>query len=514
MKQDSNIYETDIMVEKLLQNGLRVLMTPRCNYDCFFCHNEGLDKNGAKQRQVDAGIVISFIREGVRDLTLSGGEPLLCFAEICELMQRITAELEPQFLKELELTIVTNGKVLDNKKTGYFADLSKKLKHLKFNVSLHSADRTEYDQVTRTTDNFDDVKNNIKCAINAGLDLRLNYVLLNNKNCDESDIKAMFSLAHELGADHIKLIEFLVTQQNSEFYSSYFRLRNLLYNYSHRAATIEKKSERCTTFFFKDEGITVDFVRCTCALGCRDCADSREIELTPGNKLMPCIAREDLAFNAKECTARELASKSAEQLKNMGKLYGVYSPSLVAPPENVAAKAVVRVAAKEFPAKANIQWLREYEYQQLDPKSGVTIDTPYNFHIEQLKGDGHSNLICSREEICREQDLCRKDVTFMDPIYEFSRTRASINVKKIKCMGYTVTVKKDITERTTLLSEPNDPNLKVYYRELTYLGQSEPEYLLEVYRIKGEDWPAGEPVAVIKRVAEIWDLNILPFENP
>jgi hypothetical protein len=99
----------------------------------------------------------------------------------------------------------------------------------------------------------------------------------------------------------------------------------------------------------------------------------------------------------------------------------------------------------------------------------------------------------------------------MDPVYEFSRTRANINDKKVKCMGYTSTEKRSINERTTLLSEPNAPDLKVYYRELDYNDGTPRECLLEIYRIKDTPWPDGEPIATAETVAGTLGLNILPL---
>lgn len=504
--------------QQLLANGLRVLLTPGCNYGCYFCHNEGLDRGNGRHDSIDPDIVLAFVRAGVRDLTLSGGEPLHCFDAIRDITTRLVDGLAEDRLRELDLTVVTNGSLLDAEKVARFAALSGRLHHFKLNVSLHAADERVYDVVTGTSGRFSDVKRNIREAIAAGLDVRLNCVLLKDRNAAEEDIEAMLSLAGELGVSRIKLIELLITDRNRDHYSSLVCLDSLLHNYKHRAAKIAQKNPRCTSYLLQPENVMVDFVRCTCALGCSACGGTRELELLPGNVLMPCMHGQARAIDARGRDPLDLAREALGQLQAMAEEYGNYSPSLVAPPETVAGKAVFPVSAtpaEKGPSEAGgIRLFRRYERREFLHRAEGLLRPSWQFVIEHLEGDGHSRLLCYSERVCRREGLSWNDITFMDPVYEFSRTRAEVNERKMECMGYVASRVDHVTEDTLVLSPGADGQVEAYYRKRRYAESGRVERRLEICRKEGGGWPEGEPLHTAEHLAAEHGLRLLPFGTP
>ena len=112
MYEKSNA-QPELQVTRFLQNGLRVLLTARCNYKCFFCHNEGLDRETSeKTESISPNLLLGFVFIGVRDITFSGGEPLLCVDKLEELLEALNRELPETIRGEITLTLVTNGSLL------------------------------------------------------------------------------------------------------------------------------------------------------------------------------------------------------------------------------------------------------------------------------------------------------------------------------------------------------------------------------------------------------------------
>ena len=505
--------------EQLLTNGLRVLMTAQCNYNCYFCHNEGLDKKHTQGQPIDPNMVLSFIKAGTRNLTLSGGEPLICFPAVCELLTRLTEDLPEDVLQALDVTLVSNGSLLDSEKTACLKAVSTRFKHLKINVSLHAANERTYDQVTQITHKFEEVKKNIRAAIQQGLDVRLNYVLLKDMNATNADIEAMLLLAQELDVKRIKLIEFLVTEQNKEFFSSLVRIDSLLYNFKHRAARIESPGPRTTRYLLQPEGISLDFVRCTCALGCRKCPEMREIELLPGNLLMPCMAKQQWAFDALGQDPLALAGKALGQIEKMEAVFGEYSPSLAFPVETVAAKAIFPVSAppssSELHDAHDIQrFRRQYELRWFLSPAELLLRPDYQFVCEHTDGDGHSRLLCFKEKTVREGHHSWNEIAYMDPVYDFSRTRTDVNERKASCMGYVTSRTDKIKEDVVVLPVSSKAPLKAYYCERRLANEAPIERRLEICLMKTEQWPEGEPLRTAVLLAAEQGLEIQPFETP
>ena len=82
----------------LFENGLRIIITNKCNYRCFFCHGEGIDSSRQMSENIDPQLVSNFITAGVRDLTISGGEPLVALPALIKLLDGIKSIL-PDNLK-------------------------------------------------------------------------------------------------------------------------------------------------------------------------------------------------------------------------------------------------------------------------------------------------------------------------------------------------------------------------------------------------------------------------------
>lgn len=122
------------------EHEFRIVITPFCNYRCFFCHSEGFIKESTPLllSPADYGFVAKAAKElwGWDTLTITGGEPLISpiYRETCEAIAK----------EGVRITTVTNASLISSPR--------KILAHnSQINVSLHSMDPDVYRRITCIT---------------------------------------------------------------------------------------------------------------------------------------------------------------------------------------------------------------------------------------------------------------------------------------------------------------------------------------------------------------------------
>lgn len=156
-------------------NYLRLSLTDKCNFRCFYCMPEGtVDFSPFKNlMQADEifNIVSEFVDLGVKKVRFTGGEPLV----------RKDAKHIISLLSTLpiELAITTNGYLLDQ-----YIDFFKEVGLKSVNISLDTLQEEKFKQITKR-DFFYKVLANIKKATEAGLNVKINTVVMKGINDDE-----------------------------------------------------------------------------------------------------------------------------------------------------------------------------------------------------------------------------------------------------------------------------------------------------------------------------------------
>ncbi len=158
---------------------LRVSVTDRCDFRCVYCMSEDMTFLPKKEllslEEMDR-LCSAFIRKGVRNLRLTGGEPLVRRG-IMSLFQGLSRHLKSGDLDDLTLT--TNGSQLAR-----FAHELVDCGVKRINVSLDTRDPDKFRAITRWG-NLDKVLDGLKAASDAGLRIKINTVALKNFNDDE-----------------------------------------------------------------------------------------------------------------------------------------------------------------------------------------------------------------------------------------------------------------------------------------------------------------------------------------
>ncbi len=185
---------------------LRVSLTDRCCFDCFYC--------GAQKREVFLSeqeclgidelecLARLFVGLGIRHIRLTGGEPLLR-AGVHDIVQRLAA------IQGLELvSMTTNGFMLTD------ALAVRPLTGLqRMNVSLDTLRRDRFRSLTGV-DGLEKVLAGIHAVRKSGLeDVRVNVLLVRGFNDGEIASFVRFGQEHNLV---IRFIEYFPTQKRSQ----------------------------------------------------------------------------------------------------------------------------------------------------------------------------------------------------------------------------------------------------------------------------------------------------------
>jgi cyclic pyranopterin phosphate synthase len=259
-------------------NNLRISLTQRCNFKCFFCHREGEQNASEELSAEEIGRLVEVASSlGMRSVKLTGGEPLLR-EDIVDIVSSIAPHVD-------EVSMTTNGTLLKE----YAKDLHRAgLRRV--NISLHSLDPETFKRVTESNA-LDDVKNGIWAAVDCGLEpVKLNMVVLEGLN--DMEIPKMIEFSKTCGAI-LQLIEFQPIQAGTEPYwqSLYHDLRGIENTLEANSLKIQVRELQRRKQYYLKGGEVVEVVRPMHNTDfCRYCT---RLRVTSDGKLKPCLMRND-----------------------------------------------------------------------------------------------------------------------------------------------------------------------------------------------------------------------------
>lgn len=188
---------------------LRVSLTDRCNFRCFYCLPHGEPPIAPKEQmlsyeEIDYVCEI-FVSLGIEKIRLTGGEPML--RRDIETIIRKLNRLKADGLQDLALT--TNGY--------YLPDRARSLKEAgldRVTISLDSLKRDVFKRMTGV-DVLDKVLAGIAAAKEAGLEpIKINAVIVRGHNEDEVADFAAFARDYDV---KMRFIEFMPLDSGHEW---------------------------------------------------------------------------------------------------------------------------------------------------------------------------------------------------------------------------------------------------------------------------------------------------------
>lgn len=180
---------------------LRVSLTDRCNFRCFYCLPHGEPPIAPKEQMLSYEeieyVCDIFVELGIEKIRLTGGEPMMR-RDIETIIEKLTA-LKAKGLQDLALT--TNGYFLPDRAQGLKdAGLDR------ITISLDSLKPDTFKQMTGV-DVLDRVLAGIEAAKQARLEpIKINVVVVRNHNEEEVADFAAFAREHDV---KMRFIEFM-----------------------------------------------------------------------------------------------------------------------------------------------------------------------------------------------------------------------------------------------------------------------------------------------------------------
>ncbi|MGH9972231.1 MAG: GTP 3',8-cyclase MoaA [Pyrinomonadaceae bacterium] len=188
---------------------LRVSLTDRCNFRCFYCLPHGEPPIAPKEQMLSyeeieyvCEILVSL---GIEKIRLTGGEPML--RRDIEVIIRKLAALKAKGLRDLALT--TNGYFLPDR-----AQALKDAGLDRVTISVDSLKREVFKEMTGV-DVLDRVLEGLAAAKSAGLEpIKINAVIVRGHNEDETADFAAFARDHDV---KMRFIEFMPLDSGHEW---------------------------------------------------------------------------------------------------------------------------------------------------------------------------------------------------------------------------------------------------------------------------------------------------------
>ena len=260
-----------------LITSLRISVTQRCNFNCFFCHQEGESHPGSELTIEEIVELVSVGAElGIRRVKLTGGEPLLR-DDITEIVRRVRPMVQ-------EVSMTTNGYKLEST-----ACSLKEAGLARVNVSLHSGHPDKLCKIIGQ-DSLEEIKRGILEARRCGLNpVKLNMVVMRSFN--ETEIDDMIQYAYDVGAT-LQLIEFQPLEKGEEGWNHYhYDLKPVERELERRSKEIITRDMHRRRQYFLDSGSIVEVVRPM--HNSEFCSYCTRLRVTSDGCLKPCLMRED-----------------------------------------------------------------------------------------------------------------------------------------------------------------------------------------------------------------------------
>jgi len=191
---------------------LRVSLTDRCNFRCFYCLPHGEPPIAPKEQMLSYEEIeyISeiFVSLGIEKIRLTGGEPMLR-RDIETIIKKLTQLKTSDPHRLVDLALTTNGYFLPER-----AHALKEAGLDRVTISLDSLKRDVFKRMTGV-DVLDKVLAGIAAAKNAGLEpIKINAVIVRGHNEDEVADFAAFAREHDV---KMRFIEFMPLDSGHEW---------------------------------------------------------------------------------------------------------------------------------------------------------------------------------------------------------------------------------------------------------------------------------------------------------
>ncbi len=290
--------------------GVRISLTDRCNFDCVYCHNEGLgDTRGPMEAQDDelsTDQIVRFLEVAaefdIDAVKFTGGEPMLR-QDLEEIIRRTP--------DSFEISMTTNGTFLPGRAEGLVdAGLER------VNVSQDALEPEAFAELTKSGA-YDRVLEGVEAALDAGLaPVKLNMVVFEPT---AGYVPDMVDHVAENDGLQLQLIEYMPELAgHPEWAIDIERVHDWL---ADRADRIEQREMHSRNRYFVNGGM----VEIVDPVGNETfCANCHRVRVSHDGYLKGCLNRNDDLKSMGEMTRGEIRQALIQTVDERVPYYGEY----------------------------------------------------------------------------------------------------------------------------------------------------------------------------------------------
>jgi len=224
----TKLYKLEYSTKSEIQQKLRISVTDGCNFNCFFCHNEGQGavstSTGKMSVKEITKIVEIAVRSGIKFVKLTGGEPLIYKFGNSNIIDLVTAisSLRSNYKLDFTISLITNGYLLNK--------YAKKLKDAgldSINISLPTLAQKSFQKIIQKgkTVSVERVIEGINEAVSASIkQVKVNMVLFQSTRNGEGniyEISNMIKTCKQLKIDELRMYTLLWHEKFTDFIEYY-----------------------------------------------------------------------------------------------------------------------------------------------------------------------------------------------------------------------------------------------------------------------------------------------------
>lgn len=269
---------------------VRIILSNKCNFKCFFCHMEGADthKVMALEKEKLQEIIYQCRINNCQSITLTGGEPLSDLNKL---------EFIIEFCNNLnyypELKIITNGSLINEI---FISTINSYRGKLRINISLHSMTETIFENITQTKNQYGKVLKGIELLTKNQIDFRINYVVLKGINDSYKEFMDTLTKCIHKKINKITFLELFPTSMEyttAQYVTEYRDIKNKLEEVGKALGEFEAKFENEKKIRYElrmeDKRLVIEVFKLTCSVGCKKCLQVKDRTIGPDGEYYPCF---------------------------------------------------------------------------------------------------------------------------------------------------------------------------------------------------------------------------------
>ena len=269
----------------IYKDEVRFVVTNKCNFNCVFCHNEGMHKNDLNEKKLMSPEDYKFIADTlercleIKKFVITGGEPLLR-NDILTIAKSVKSNSN-------KVNLITNGSLLrTNKNIIKYID--------EIHVSLGVLNESKHEFRTGSKNQLKKVLEGIDSILNSKVVIKINVAMVKSENNNLDNLIKIINYAKKINKE-VYLIE--IYPKNSEHYLSFDLIEKMIYSLGYKRG----KESGVKVVFTKPSfpNLYITFIPCAFANSplvddaLSFCKKNQSIYIMPDFTIQTCFERSD-----------------------------------------------------------------------------------------------------------------------------------------------------------------------------------------------------------------------------